>query len=319
MFLANGPLVIGGMGGSGTRVYLRLARLAGWRMIVCPWWDKDRRKIEQGSGDCQPLMKHFYPNWLHRWQRGDMTETELQQMRWSCRFWLFASDPPAHIPFLQRLERWPDEIDLPGSGQHVHHGRVCAAGPAFRGRGRGFRGWGWKNPRTLYLLPFLNELFPTMQYIHVIRDGRDHAFHPEFSYANYSGGLLDASEEQAPDHIRKAVIWKRLNERAADFACKSMGDRYFQSKLESLCDDPASEVARIFRFLQEGARGGWQAPGRPKSTEHAGDFIDLGRRLVKRPGSLGRWRCEAAERVAEAEQAMSPLLQRLGYAAHSFP
>jgi hypothetical protein len=302
MFRGSGPLVIGGMGGSGTRVYLRLARLAGWRMIVCPWWDMDRRKIEEGSGDCQPLMKHFYPNWLHRWQRGDMTESELQRMRWSCRFWLFAADPPAHIPFLRRLERWPEHMDLPGSPDGKDDAQVHAAGStrargaSFRGRGRDIRGrgWGWKNPRTLYLLLFLNDLFPGMRYIHVIRDGRDHAFHPEFTYANYSAGLLTEREEAAADHVRKAAIWRRLNENAAGFGTEHMPGRYLQSRLEDLCDDPAGESGRIFRFLGV------------EPDPAAG-------RLVHRPRSLGRWREEPAERVAEAEAAMQPTLARLGY------
>ncbi len=36
--------------------------------------------------------------------------------------------------------------------------------------------WGFKNPRNMFLLPFLDEEFPEMKFIHVIRDGRAMAF-----------------------------------------------------------------------------------------------------------------------------------------------
>ena len=36
--------------------------------------------------------------------------------------------------------------------------------------------WGWKEPRSIYLLPFLNEQMPTIRFLHFIRDGRDMAF-----------------------------------------------------------------------------------------------------------------------------------------------
>ncbi|BCW93430.1 MAG: hypothetical protein KatS3mg007_1324 [Thermoanaerobaculum sp.] len=42
--------------------------------------------------------------------------------------------------------------------------------------GARYSAWGWKEPRSIYLLPFWNELMPSLRFIHVIRDGRDMAF-----------------------------------------------------------------------------------------------------------------------------------------------
>src|SRR5207248_7075010 len=33
--------------------------------------------------------------------------------------------------------------------------------------------WGWKAPRSIYLLPFLHAQFDQLKFIHVLRDGRD--------------------------------------------------------------------------------------------------------------------------------------------------
>ena len=34
------------------------------------------------------------------------------------------------------------------------------------------RAWGWKEPRSMFLLPFLHSQFPKMRFLHVIRDER---------------------------------------------------------------------------------------------------------------------------------------------------
>ena len=36
--------------------------------------------------------------------------------------------------------------------------------------------WGWKEPRSIYLLPFFNSVMPRLRFLHWMRDGRDMAF-----------------------------------------------------------------------------------------------------------------------------------------------
>ena len=43
---------------------------------------------------------------------------------------------------------------------------------------RGEKLWGWKAPRSIYLLPFLEAKLPALKFIHVLRDGRDMALSP---------------------------------------------------------------------------------------------------------------------------------------------
>ena len=37
------------------------------------------------------------------------------------------------------------------------------------------RPWGWKEPRSIYLLSFLHRHLPALRFLHVVRDGRDMA------------------------------------------------------------------------------------------------------------------------------------------------
>ena len=39
-----------------------------------------------------------------------------------------------------------------------------------------WRAWGWKEPRSIFLLPFFDLHFPQLKFLHVIRDGRDMAY-----------------------------------------------------------------------------------------------------------------------------------------------
>ena len=38
------------------------------------------------------------------------------------------------------------------------------------------RAWGWKEPRSIYLLPFFDSVMPKLRFLHWMRDGRDMAF-----------------------------------------------------------------------------------------------------------------------------------------------
>ena len=38
------------------------------------------------------------------------------------------------------------------------------------------RPWGWKEPRSVFLLPFFASYFSGLKFLHVVRDGRDMAY-----------------------------------------------------------------------------------------------------------------------------------------------
>ncbi len=251
------PLVIGGVGGSGTRVYRKIVEAAGYTMLTAPWPLHHFSRREHH--DNYFLLKYFYARWVDRYLLGELKPAELKQMRLELKTLLVLS------------------------------------GPAHYGRGL----WGWKNPRTLYLLPFLNELYPDMRYIHVIRDGRDHAFHPRFPYEH--DVLLSPEQRRSEEPVRKALAWDSANtlgERAGDTFLQG---RYMQSRLEDLCADPTAEIGRVFAFL------GCQ--------DDAG--VARAARYVKKPSSSGRWRDEAADAIAAVERAVGAPLQRYGYALHT--
>ncbi|HEX5761361.1 MAG TPA: sulfotransferase [Thermoanaerobaculia bacterium] len=243
------PVVIGGMGGSGTRVYHHICALAGFSMGI---WNHSR------SRDCMPLHRWFFSRWGEAYLSGDLPPAELRRMRRRCRLCLRLANPRQGVP------------------------------------------WGFKDPRTLYLLPFFDELYPGMRFIHALRDGRDHAFYRKFPYRAFEPHLLSPEETRLEEHCRKALHWARLNRRAEAWGESRMPGRYLVSRLEDLCLDPGPEVTRILAFL---------GVDDPQVTERCVQ-------AVSSPSSLGRWRHEPPELVERVEGTVSEELERYGYSGH---
>ncbi len=248
------PLVIGGTGGSGTRVYKAIADVAGYTMLGIPWAIRFQRFQQH---DNLLLDKFFFSQWVNRYVQGELTRFDKMRMRAACRLLLWMT------------------------------------GPLSYGRGR----WGWKNPRTNFLIPFFQELYPTMKFIHVIRDGRDQAFHPRFHCRRHQACLLGAHEVKLEDHLRKALFWSRFHKLTEETASKHLKGRYIQSRLEDLCADPAGEAKKILAFL--GA----------DDSETVRRVVNL----VERPASLGRWHTEPADKIAGIEELIGDDLTRYGY------
>lgn len=50
--------------------------------------------------------------------------------------------------------------------------------------------WGWKEPRSIYLLPFWGRQFHSLKFLHVVRDGRDIAYSSNQNQLNKHGRAL---------------------------------------------------------------------------------------------------------------------------------
>ena len=252
------PLVIGGAGGSGTRVYKAIAEAAGYSMLGIPSVIRFKHFHRH---DNLLLDKFFYSKWVNRYVQGELTRFDKMRMRTACRLWLRLTDPLSY------------------------------------GRGR----WGWKNPRTRFLIPFFQEMYPGMRFVHVLRDGRDHAFHPRFTYAKHQNSFLSAEEMALPDHLRKALFWSRTHRLTEEMGKEHLGQRYFASRLEDLCADPEKEIARLMGFL---------------GTDNA-EVVQQAARLVHMPDSMGRWHTEPQQRIDEVEQRIGEDLLHYGYPLHA--
>ena len=169
--------------------------------------------------------------------------------------------------------------------------RHCADLPATASR------WGWKEPRSIYLLPLFSAAFPTLRYLHFVRDGRDMAFSENQQQLRKHGNdVLGRWKHRLRPPLRSIMLWTEVNTRAADFGEQMLGDRYLRVRFEDLCERPGPTVRRVFDFF--GLEGDTEA---------------IGAAEVKPPPTLARWRAERPATVSALEEIAGPALRRFGY------
>lgn len=154
--------------------------------------------------------------------------------------------------------------------------------------------WGWKEPRSIYLLEFLDGHLPNLRFLHVVRDGRDMAVSGNQNQLRKHGDAA-AIPADMPTASRSIALWSRVNLVAARYGEARLGDRYLRIKFEELCARPVEIAGGIIGFL--GLRG------------DAGAALDA---LVT-PRSLGRWQHEEPATIAALEEIGEQGLTELGY------
>jgi Sulfotransferase family len=158
-------------------------------------------------------------------------------------------------------------------------------------------GWGWKEPRSIYLLRFLNEEMPRMRFLHFVRDGRDMAFSEnQQQLKKHGAAVLDGHLRWRRRPYRSIALWSRVNDEAAEYGERELGDRYARVRFEDLCERPGDASRRILDFF--GLEGDAEA---------------IGAAEVKPPSTLARWRSRGSRTVRKLEEFGEPALSRFGY------
>lgn len=248
------PVLVGGTGGSGTRVVAQILAAAGF-------WIGGR-------------LNHAYD--------------ALELIERYSDFWSMRSN----------IYRFPAD---PAVVRNMHRDLAIALMAHRAGIVQPQMPWGAKNPRLIVLLPHLYSCLPQLRFIHVLRDGRDHAFASRqwqldaigSSYLPALGGRLAV----VPRPVQAAALWARVNLDAAAFAAARPDLQYLQVRLEDLCAWPEATLAQIFDFLAV-----------PASA------IAAARQVIEPPASLGRWRTQPVELQSAIERVAAVALDRFGYA-----
>lgn len=208
------PLIVGGTGGSGTRLVAQMLQSVGVQL------GSDLNSALDAVAFLGIYEKHIGP-WLTRnnW-RPEVFDEDLKRA----------------------LDR--------------HRSGINPSGP-----------WGWKNPRSIYLLPLWEAFIPGFRFIHVIRDGLTMADSPNQNQLRKHGPqVLDAETEVLPTSWQSLLLWARVNASAADFGEMEMDpDRYYRIRYEDATRQPLIELQQLARWLRLPEPAGCQievTPGR---------------------------------------------------------
>jgi GT2 family glycosyltransferase len=197
------------------------------------------------------------------------------------------------LDFAEFFDRWVGR-ELPSGAAAELRGLV-----ARQHAESGGRPWGWKEPRSIYLLSFLAAELPGLRFLHVVRDGRDMALSEnQVQLRKHGDAVLGRTDE--PKALRSIALWRELNLRAADFGERELGDRYLRLRFEDLCAEPAVRVAEVLRFF------GLEGNAERIAAEE-----------VQAPPTLGRWREADPELQRALTERAADALERFGYQSSS--
>jgi hypothetical protein len=159
------------------------------------------------------------------------------------------------------------------------------------------RPWGWKEPRSILLLPFFHQVFPSLKFLHVIRDGRDMAYSGnQNQLAKHGRAVLKLTERFKSRSLRSMIVWSRVNLSAANYGERHLRDNYMLLRFEDLCSEPVATTNRVFEFFGL-----------------TGDAEEIAREEVARPQSLGRWRERDQGEVRKLHLLGARALEKFGY------
>lgn len=229
------PVAIGGLGGSGTRVFAAMLQYAGYHI-------------------------------------GDTLNGPLDNLWFTVLFkqaaWTRAQPDPAAIDTAVRIFRRAMTMglahdlsvedaaliaslraDLPPEGpwhcgaQALHADALIASGPS---NGP----WGWKEPNTHIFLPQLNRGIADLRYIHVVRNGLDMAFSANTWQARHWGHLYGLpNTPDVPLPVHQLRFWTAANRATLDYGARHMPGRFLVMHYEDVCARPEPNWQRLRRFL----------------------------------------------------------------------
>lgn len=158
--------------------------------------------------------------------------------------------------------------------------------------------WGWKNPRTTYLLPILTKLEPGAPTAHLIRDGRDMAYSKNQIQLKDCRSLVPDDLNDAAEPIQSVALWSRVNLAAIKYLEAHSPGGHIVVRYEDLCADPATHCERLLEHL-----------GIPVNDA----VLAKARESVKLSSSAGRWKEADPGEQEELQRAGEPGLSQFGY------
>ena len=238
----HGPLVVGGSGGSGTRLIARIL-------------------LESGVHLGEDLNEELDNVWF---------TLLLKRPGWRRR--VVSDDPTAidrHLRVLQRAIHegavTDDDLGLAATAAiemssqgHDHGGSGTGAWPFLRvatmasatGAPPGSSAWGWKEPNSHVYLAELARTFPGLRYVHVVRNGLDvaHGNNHNQMFNWWADFGLDRPDPDV-DPAQALRFWIVTNQRAMTLGPELLGDRFVFVNYNAVCASPEREIPRLLGAL----------------------------------------------------------------------
>ena len=286
----SGPVIIGGVGGSGTRVVAEIINLLGFYI---------GDDLNPAKDNLWFLLLFKRPRWFRR-ARHDKHEI-FTGLRLLSKAMLHKTGPG--WPEVKFLIRAVLEISIFG---HNYKGDGRGLWPFVRawnmvaGHPKMILNpvrWGWKEPNSHIYLDYLADFFSNMKYIHTIRHGLDMAFSDNQQQLYNWGPIfgLELPQTKSDEPAASLKFWIKSNRRVIESGQKLGDQNFLVVNFDRLCLSPESEIQKIVSFL---------------NIEPNPEKLEALIRIPQKPKSLGRYR---AHNISQFDPADLNELERLGF------
>tara|TARA_B100001123_G_scaffold439156_1_gene575457 strand:+ start:285 stop:1010 length:726 start_codon:yes stop_codon:yes gene_type:complete len=163
-----------------------------------------------------------------------------------------------------------------------------------------FGAWGWKNPRCMFILPLINEMFDGLRFVHLVRDGRDMATSENQNQPRKHFEAMFNEPLDPRDPSGAMRLWAKANLGTANWGERILGERYMRIRFEDLCATPRKGTAQILEFALI-------------SQEDRAKAVSMAENLVATPKSINRWHTLEPETAKNLTRLGQEALRRFGY------
>lgn len=108
--------------------------------------------------------------------------------------------------------------------------------------------WGWKEPHVIFHLRGIKKYYPHAKYIHVIRHGLDMVYSKNQQQLKNWGRFFDLDTKDLSQRNR-FEFWYRSNKQIIESANKFFGDHVHIIKLEELCLASEETIKKLLGFI----------------------------------------------------------------------
>ena len=279
------PVVLGGIGGSGTRVVTQLLQSLGFDM---------------GSDLNQSLDDLGFTALFKRPSLWPL-EDHLPQLNEALSIYLGSrGQTNTSIPSGKHAARVTQLLDITRSaGEWIDTGDLyerqeCLATPS-----KPTPLWGWKEPNTHMLLPFLVAALPNIKYIHITRHGLDMAHSSNQTQLKLWGAHLLGRAVDTNSADDSLAFWCAAHDRLLQVKERSQ-KQILVLPFESLFEEPDVILTHLCNFL-----------ALPESCHPAKAAIST----LQKPQSLGRHRNYSPLNVSSDN---GKIFRKLGYPVDTF-
>ena len=275
------PVVLGGIGGSGTRVIAQLLQSLDFDM-----GSDLNESLDDLSFTALFKRPSLWPLEDHVLQLNEALDVYLASRGHKSESWRSQTHQNVRVAELLKSTHQSNEWIEAGNLSDRQQFLATADQPTPL--------WGWKEPNAHILLPFLMAALPNMKYIHVTRHGLDMAFSSNQTQLKVWGAELLGRAVDTRSADDSFAYWCAIHERLLQL-CALPAVQILVLPFEKLFEETDSTLTQLYNFLKL-----------PRGLSTAQPPVSR----LEAPQTIGRHRHQLRLRTSPADE---KTLFRLGY------